>query len=531
MNIAGTLFTIMIIGFIAMIKASTLGVIDLDEFIDDQFRTTTTPTSSQEVIHSISKATLDFVLFSLQIKTIIEPISILSIQFCFVKTLKHLIFQLESENLEDYNLFLDRFSLAIKSDHIITEIFTTSSIDRLTRILRKSSIIFEGLKSDNEYFDAGMREFLLGLKWAAQEISSLETFEFSDFLQYFINDNPPVSADHLPFEIYHKLCEFKTETESISTFQVLLLIQDRNIPNIPNIFNSDSSGVFEFILKISEFEIRKLHDFKVQFPMDQQHCKSDKKISIDILQDNLKRISKVKVNSSNFSKIKTFIEEIVSLSPPLICKEEIDLIAYLIQETKHLLIRDPDWPGQFKEINGNALEFMTSLMKFLKSLINAEEMDRFLDLFHDFLSKESLENILRLSRKFNNLSSIDELVYCIELGLKGGDFPNLKEYIFHELFDIKEEISPFYVNPWLTIGDGDEADDEREDDFHHNFFNENESLRINCDLDSVGDLSHSSALWIQTDGLSQCCCSDVDEFERLRFFSGDSDFESSEQNA
>lgn len=477
MKITNISLIMIIFGLITIIKTSLLDGIDLNEMIDDKFKTSITPTSLEEAAHSISKVILDFVLFSLQ--SIPEPISTLSIQFCFVNTLKSLIFHLE--NFEDSDLFLDQFNTSLKEYHRTTQIFTISSIDRLTRILGS---LMKEIKSDNENFDAVMSSLLLGLKWTVKEISLLETFEFSALLEDLINN--PIAEEHLTVEIYHKIRKLKTKTSnipSISTLQVLSLIQDENIENILLITACDfitDSHVFKLILKLSEFELRKYHDFKIQF-LTKQHSIDFGSVyarSIDILGGNLKSISKVKF--SNFMKIKLFIEEIIQL-PPLNCKEDVDLITYFIQETKHAILRDQCFVT-FKETSGFATEFMVILTNFLQNLLNIEEMNRFLGFFYKFLSNESLETILKVSNLFPNLSNSDtiELALCIELGLKI-DFPILREYIFNVIFDIEEG---FCINPWLGSNDEDEAElfiktiIERKEEEKDDCDTENGSLRI-----------------------------------------------------
>ena len=79
--------------------------------------------------------------------------------------------------------------------------------------------------------------------------------------------------------IYDKLVDINTDnSEALSTIEILSMIQDGNVSKFPMANMIQDPNLLRIILKISEFEIRKVHDFLVKFPITKHATTVRKKL-------------------------------------------------------------------------------------------------------------------------------------------------------------------------------------------------------------------------------------------------------------
>lgn len=475
------------------------------------------PESTENMISDLLKGSFQFVKFSL--KTIPGPISALSVQLCIANTLKHIL--KEIENVSDYKLILESIPKRLKADPSVTMIFDPKAIDRLVRMFKVYTLISNKIISENmKIFKKGLEFGVNVMRWLLKEITSMEPESFEEFLEEILSEPPSFNdlASDFMKKIQEDIVSFISneslmESNGPSTVETLLLIQnvkssiDENVdPNFEEFslhfdeyLISDlrklRSNQLITILNYSEYEIRKVHDYKMSFDYRVNTLlRTFKKPALKQLEENLRRFINYS-KSTNFPNLGILLKCIFNESKTDFESKEIEIISYLIQEllSKDSMIRRHclyEETFDFETFEDNVKIVINNLIKYLRILGSEVKIDKFLKSINNFLFDESIETIKKVIKKFSELSTKndsydfdsilnkEEVLLCLELGLIE-EFDFMKEYVFDILLGIKEE--KFRGNPWLrnlkiesmeklsTIGAASEKSSSKDDE---SFFNE-----------------------------------------------------------
>jgi hypothetical protein len=447
---------------------------DFNQYLDDPY-TRKVPESPKSMISNLLKRS--FQLFTFSLKTSQGTISALRIQLCMSNTLKHIL--KETEKFNDYKLILENIQRRLKSDPVVTEIFNTKAIDRLIQIFRVYMVIsYKTINENIQIFLKGLEFGVKLIKWMLKEITCMEPDSFDEFLRGFLSE--PNSFDDFASDFLEKLknekdlvsndskIEFNCPSTTIATLQMIQSIKrsideaggDLDFGDFSVYFDesliSDLKNInpnhLNTILKYSEYEIRKDHDYNL---FDSRVITLDsvsKKPALKKVEDNLKRF----VNYFKNTRIPNL--EIVLLLKSITKTEfksrEIKLISCSIQELlsndsmmrRHCLHEEP---YDFESFEDNVKVTIRNLIKYLRTLGSEVEIDKFLRLIYDFLSEESIKTIKEVLKKFSELvKSGEETLFCLGLGLTG-DFDLMKEYVLNNLLQDQDLNDELNVNHWL----------------------------------------------------------------------------------
>ena len=449
---------------------------EVNQYLDEPFKRKVEE-KPEKMIFDLLKGTFDF--FSFSLKTISGPISVLSVQISLRNSLKQILS--EMENFENYKTFIENVSKKLKKDSSITIIFDPISIDRLIKIFQSYENVFIKIKKENpESFLKGHEIILKVLKWTFKEISSIELEDFDEFLDEILSKPPEI--DRFSSDLLDRLSkgrdfiENESKSNEPSTLEIITMIQnlicsDGNFDEISLYFDESvisdlrkqDFNQLRIVLKYSEYEIRKVHDYKVSFEYSLKRNVYKKSAFLELEENFKKFINFSKTTKFPYLGIEFLLKKVFNESKFDFESKEIELISYLIQELstkdsmilRHCLYGEP---YEFDFLKGNVKLTIKNLISILKNLRREEEIEKFLEPIHEFLFNESIENVKKVIRKLSEIFSDedelilkDEIVYCLELGLGlTGQFPFIKDYVLNNLMGIQlEDEDELYGNPWL----------------------------------------------------------------------------------
>lgn len=425
---------------------------DVEELLDYPYRSGNVQfVSYNQAVSELSKGTLDFLQYSLL--SIPEPISIISLQKYFITALNHVLNELNQ--FDNYENFLYRIGKRLKDDSSLSRIFAPNSIDRLLKMFTKATEIIENLhEQDLILFNQSIEVISRLIKITKTDFSSMEP----EVVYKLFDELLEIQHEHLRIPTSLDLMEYFSisgiDVSNPSAYEILIKIEDFLESNDATAISCDildTSELDDFdrkrlnlILNLTEFEIKRLHDFTIESFDHKPKFSLKPKSAQLVLEDNLAEFSKLPSDLDSFEVLKSYFMKVFS-EPLNFGKYEIELISFFIQE-----------PQSWNVLTeGKVKEFLSKL----------EGLDRiYLNHLYEFLSNEPIEVIQEILGKLFNYSEVkfDDLVISVILSLNG-NFPLMKEFIFKELFGIENYIPQQFFRVFGLEFEQQEEEEEGEE--------------------------------------------------------------------